>query len=151
MPRYWSISLQAINIKMKFLSILSKASWHQLFSQFFPLQALNTSSSIFYPANLVPISLFPQKAFFAPPFYLWLFFLSQGTWILFYTPLWLHLHRSGNKKGFWRMCRDPARLQTAETCVMIPRLQVAAPTRRLCAGLHKWVCILSCYNPSSLG
>lgn len=132
--RYRSISLQAINIKMKFLSVLSKASWHQLFSQFFSLQALNTSSSIFYPTDLVPISLFPQKALFFPSFYFWLFFLSGGAWILFYTPLWLYLHRSRNKKGVWRMCRDPAGLQTTETCVMIPWFQVAVADKKAVCG-----------------
>ena len=93
--RYRSISLQAINIKMTCLSVLSKASRHQLFSHIFPLQALNTSSLIFYPTSLVPISLFPQKKLFFP-FYFWLLFLSKDARTLFFTPPWLHLHRSGS-------------------------------------------------------
>lgn len=64
--RRWSISLQAINIKMKFLSILSKASWHQLFSQFSPRKHWIPLHQSFIPINLVPISLFPQRAFFSP-------------------------------------------------------------------------------------
>lgn len=64
--RYWSVSVQAINIKMKFLSVLSKASWHQLFSQFVSLQALNTSSSIFYSNQSCSNFSFPTKGFFPP-------------------------------------------------------------------------------------
>lgn len=138
--RYRSISLQAINIKMKFLSVLSKASWHQLFLQFFSLQALNTSSSIFYPANLVPISLFPQKAFFPPSIFGFSF--SAEVHEYYFT---LHCGcisiDQEIKRGVWRMCRDPAGLQTTETCVMIPRLQVAvADKKAVCGSVQMSLC-----------
>lgn len=61
-PRYWSISLQAINIKMKFLSVLSKASWHQLFSQFFSCKLWIRLHLSLIPTNLVPT----KSTFFSP-------------------------------------------------------------------------------------
>lgn len=135
-PRYWSISLQAINIKMKFLSVLLKVSWHHLFSYFF----LASFGYLFINLLFQPILfqfLSSHKKHFFSPFYFWLFFLSRGAWILFYTPLWLHLHRSGNKKWVWRMCRDPAGLQTAETCVMISQLLIAvADAEAVCRFPH---------------
>lgn len=96
--RYRSISLQAINIKMKFLSVLSKASWHQLFSQFLPPASIEyLFINLLSNQSCSNFSL-PTESFFFP-FYFWLFFLSRGAWILFYTPLWLDLHWSGNRKG----------------------------------------------------
>lgn len=65
-----SISLHTINIQMKFLSVLSKASRHRLFSQFFfPLQTLNTSSSIFYSNQSRSSFSLPTKSIFFPSFY----------------------------------------------------------------------------------
>lgn len=93
------------------------------FPDFFPCKHWIPLHQSFIPTNLVPISLFAPQVFFSS--YLWLFRLSRGAWILFYTPLWLHLHRSGNKKWVWRMCPDPAGLQTTETWVMIPQLGAA--------------------------
>lgn len=105
-----SISLHTINIQMKFLSVLSKASRHRLFSQFFfPLQTLNTSSSIFYSNQSRSSFSLPTKSIFFPSFYFWLLFLSRGAWILFYTPLCLHLHWSGNKNEGPRDASLPCR------------------------------------------
>lgn len=107
-PRYWSISLQAINIKMKFLSVLLKVSWHHLFSYFFLASFGYLFINLLFQPILFQFLSSHKKPFFSS-FYFWLFFLSRGAWILFYTPLWLHLHRSGNKKWVWRMCREPCR------------------------------------------
>lgn len=65
--RYRSISLQAINIKMKFLSVLSKASWHQLFSQFFPCKHWIPLHQSFIQPILFQFLSSHKKLFFSPP------------------------------------------------------------------------------------
>lgn len=142
-PRYWSVSLQAINIKMKFLSVLSKASWHQLFSQFFFLQALNTSSSVFDSNQ----SCSHKKHFFSPSSIFEFSFLAEVHEYYFTLQCGCisvnQEIKSGSEgcvmalQGYkqWRCCND----------FLAPG---SSGRGRLCALLHKPVCIPCCYNGS---
>lgn len=117
--RYRSISLHTINIKMKFLSVLSKASRHQLFSQFFSLQALNTSSSIFYSNQSRSSFSLPAKSFFSPSVFDFSFLAEVHEY--YFTPHCGCISIDQEIKTWvWRMHLDPTGLQTTETRVMIP-------------------------------
>lgn len=116
-----SISLHTINIQMKFLSVLSKASRHRLFSQFFsPCKRWTPLHQSFIPTNPVPVSLFPQKAFFSPPS---IFDFSFSAEVHEY---YLTLHcgcisiDQEIKTRVRGMRLDPAGLLTTETRVTIP-------------------------------
>lgn len=135
-----SISQQAINIKMKFFCMsYQKLPISIVFTNVFSCKQWMPLHQSFIKSNLVLISVLPEKllsllccSFFFP-------FLAEGAWISFYTWLWLHLHRSGNKKQVWRICHDPAELQTTETYVMIPLCLIVTKEESVCACPHECV------------
>lgn len=128
--RYRSISLPAINIKMNFLSVLSKASWHQLFSQFFfPASIEYLFINLSFQPILFQFLSSHKKLFFPPSIFDFLSSQRCMNIILHSTVVASPSIRT--KKWVWRMCPDPAGLQTTEASVMRPSL-LEAPQWTVC-------------------
>lgn len=139
--RYRSISLQAINIKMKFLSVLSKASWHQLFSQFFPCKHWIPLHQSFIQPILFQFLSSHKKLFFSPPSIFDFSFLAEVHEYYFTLHCGCISIDQEIERGVWRMCRDPAGLQTTGMCVMISQLQVAVADRKaVCRSAQMSLC-----------
>lgn len=95
-----SISEQVINIKMKFFCMsYQKPPISIVFTNVFSCKEWMPLHQSFIKSNLVLISVLSEKVF-SLSFVIFFFFLAEGTWISFYTWLWLHLHQSGNKKVY---------------------------------------------------